>query len=375
MKKIGIFGGTFDPVHNQHVSLAKKAIEILGLDKLIIMPTYLPPHKSVLPTNSADRLNMLHLAFKNQSKIEVSDYEISKGGTSYTYLTIEHFKSLYDAELYFIVGEDMLINFKHWKFPEKILKHARLAVFGRDGVAGNVQKERQYFKENFNADFIWLNFSGLDVSSSKIRVYSSFGLDIVNMVPDSVRKYIEENHLYTADGYTEFAKKTLTEKRLIHTANVVLTALKKAKELGLDENKVRIASTLHDCAKYLKAEDFYGFSVPNDMPKAVVHAYLGAYVCQTVLKIDDDEIIDAVRYHTTGKPNMSTLSKLVFVADMIEEGRSYLGVDELRQYFNGDFETCFRKCLYEEVIHLKNRGGDIYHQTLDAYKYYIEDNN
>lgn len=375
MEKIGIFGGTFDPVHNQHVSLAKKAIEILGLDKLIIMPTFLPPHKSVLPTNSADRLNMLRLAFKNESKIEVSDYEILKGGTSYTYLTVEHFKSLYDAELYFLVGEDMLINFKHWKFPERILKNVRLAVFGRDGMSGDVEKEREYFKKNFNSDFIWLNFSGLNLSSSKIRVYSSFGLDIVNMVPLCVKDYIEKNNLYSPDGYTEFVKKTLTKKRLIHTANVVLTALTKAKELGLDENKIKIATTLHDCAKYLKAEDFDEFSVPSDMPDAVVHAYLGAFVIEKVLKITDTDIIDAVRYHTTGKPNMSTLSKLVFVADMIEEGRTYDGVDELREYFKGDFDTCFKKCLKEEVIHLKNRGGDIYYQTLDAYKYYIEDNN
>lgn len=120
MIKIGIFGGTFDPVHNEHVKVAKIAIEKLELDKLIIMPTFIPPHKTRTVTDGRIRLEMLRSCFSGIEKIEVSDYEITKGGTSYTYQTVEYFKKKYQCELYFLVGTDMLTNFKTWKNPMPI---------------------------------------------------------------------------------------------------------------------------------------------------------------------------------------------------------------------------------------------------------------
>ena len=95
-------------------------------------------------------------------------------------------------------------------------------------------------------------------------------------------------------------------------------------------------------------------------------------MAKTRLGIEDEEIIDAIRFHTSGKPNMSLLGKLVFVADMVEEGRNYEGVEYLRELYNkSDFEFCFKECLREEYIHLLNKKGDIYSKTLDAYNYYI----
>lgn len=374
MTKLGIFGGTFDPVHNEHVKVAKIAIEKLGLDKLIIMPTFIPPHKNTAVTDGKIRLEMLKRCFDGIEKTEVSDYEITKGGTSYTYQTVEYFKQKYQCELYFLVGADMLTNFKTWKNPDRILSACTLVSVGRDGVYYGEENERKYFKENFNKDFVKLEYQGSDISSSKVRVYSSLNLDIKEYVPQKVYEYIENNQLYSGDEYTEFLKKNLTEKRLIHTANVTLTALKKAKELGLDSEKVRIASLLHDCAKYLNPLDFKHFKMPDGVPKPVEHAFLGAYVAEKILGVTDAEIIDAIRYHTSGKPEMSTLSKLVFVADMIEVGRSYDGVDYLRSLYDGDFEYCFRESLKEEYIHLINKGQEIFDATRKAYEYYIGKN-
>ena len=372
MIKLGIFGGTFDPVHNEHVKVAKIAIEKLGLDKLIIMPTFIPPHKDTTVTNGKLRLEMLKKCFDGQEKIQVSDYEITKGGTSYTYQTVEHFKSTCDCELYFLVGADMLKNFKTWKYPDRILSACTLVAVGRDGVNYGEVEEREYFKTHFNTEFIKLEYQGSDISSSKIRVYSSLGLDITKYVPQPVSEYVTKNQLYNGDEYTEFIKKNLTEKRLIHTANVTLTALQKAKELGLNSEKVRVACLLHDCAKYLNPLDFKGFEMPSDVPKPVQHAFLGAYVAEKVLGVTDPEIIDAIRFHTSGKPEMSTLGKLVFVADMIEVGRNYEGVEYLRSLYDGDFEYCFRESLREEYIHLINKGQEIYNATLKAYEYYIK---
>ncbi len=373
MKKIGIFGGTFDPVHIEHVNIAKIAIEKLGLDVLYLIPTFSPPHKENARASEQDRFNMLTLAFSGVEKAKVSDYEINAKGKSYTYLTVEHFKNEFnDCELYFIVGLDMLHDFKNWKYPQRILSACTLVAFGREGLNDDYQKLRQEFKKNFGKEFMLINYTGKRYSSTKIRVYTSLGLEITGMTDQSVCEYISENGIYKDFPYAEFLINNLTKKRLIHTANVVTVAMEKCKELSLSREKVLTACMLHDCAKYLRAEDFKDFIIPTDMPSPVVHAFLGAFVAEKVLGIKDNEIIDAIRYHTSGKANMSDLAKLVFVADMVEESRDYPGVDELREYYKKDLDTCFKKCLEEEIIHLKNKQQPIYNETLKAYNYYCK---
>ena len=150
-------------------------------------------------------------------------------------------------------------------------------------------------------------------------------------------------------------------------------ALKKAKELNLDVQKVYLSALLHDCAKYLDYTAFKGFKLPCDIPEPVIHAFLGAFVAENILGVKDKEVLDAICYHTSGKSNMSTLGKLIFVADMVEKERVYEGVETLRNLFNqNDFEYCFRECLKEEFIHLINKGSSIYQETVNAYDYYIK---
>lgn len=131
--KTGIFGGSFDPVHKEHVSLAEAAIGSLGLDRVFILPAYVPPHKrGRVLTDDKDRIAMLEKAFAPVKKAIVSDYEIRRAGVSYSYLTCRHFKEQYpEDEIYFLVGTDMLRDFPTWKEPEEILKIATLAVCDR----------------------------------------------------------------------------------------------------------------------------------------------------------------------------------------------------------------------------------------------------
>ncbi len=375
MKRIGVYGGTFNPVHLEHVRLATTAVSQLNLDKLFIIPTFLSPHKATAPIDAGFRLEMLKLAFSGQDKIEISDYEIQNQGKSYSYLTIEHFKSLYpDSELFLLVGDDMLSDFRTWKNPERILACADLAVFGREDFFVDYQKEEEYFLSRFNKGFIKLDVVGKGISSTEIRLRVVLGLSTDGLLDKNVREYIDKNALYKKDVYTEFLKNNLTEKRLVHTINVVVTAMKKAKDLGLDENKVYLSALLHDCAKYLDHTKVDGFILPNGVPAPVVHSFLGAFVAEKVLGITDSEILDAIRFHTSGKAEMTTLSKLIFVADMVEKGRDYLGVDKLRELYDGkDFEKCFIECLKEEFLHLLNKKQYIYEQTLNAFRYYIKD--
>ena len=374
MERMGILGGTFNPVHVEHVALAKNALEELKLDKLFVMPTFISPHKNSAPAPAEDRINMLKIAFSGEEKIIVSDYEIQKQGKSYTYLTVEHFKNTFDAKLFFICGGDMLTNFKTWKYPERILNACDLAVFSREEVFTDYEKEKKYFKERFNKDFIRLSYKGNNASSTKIRIYSSLGLPLLGIAPNGIEEYIKQKGLYGGDVYTQFVKKYLPEKRLRHTANVINCALNKAKELNLDAEKVRISATLHDCAKYIDHTKVKGFVLPKDVPVPVVHSFLGAFIAEKYLGVDDQEILDAIRFHTSGKANMTLLGKLIFVADMVEEGRDYEGVEYLRElYEQEDFEKCFVECLKEEFLHLLNKKQRIYVETINAFEYYVKD--
>ncbi len=376
MKRIAVFGGTFNPVHLEHKMLVKSAIKELGLDKIIVVPTNIPPHKITDLASGEDRINMLKACFSDEEKVEISDFEIENGGTSYSYITVEYFKSLYsEDELFFLVGGDMLKDFKTWKNPERILSLATLAVFLREDFACSLKEEEEYFYKTFNKKFVTLNYKGQNLSSTRIRVYSALSLSLEGLVSKEVEEYIKEKRVYEGNRYFEFIKKTLPEKRLIHTAEVTVTALKKVKELRLDRDKVITCCILHDCAKYIDCRSVKGFKLPDGVPQPVIHAFLGAYIAEKVLKIHDEEIIDAIRYHTSGKPNMTTLGKLVFTADMIEKNRSYEGVERLREIYEQDFEKCFRECLKEEMVHLVNKKQYIYSETVSAYEYYITENN
>ncbi len=373
--KIGIFGGTFNPVHNEHFNMAVSAINELQLDKLIICPTFITPNKNVKLASANDRINMLKLAFSGIEKVEISDFEIKNQGKSYSYITCEYFRNLYKtAEIYFIIGGDMLLDFKTWKEPKRILNAVNLAVIFREDCIFNEQEVEKDFYLAFNKKYVKLKYLGKTVSSTEIREKLAFSFPVTDLIDEKVNSYILKNNLYSGDKYEIFVKDKLPEKRLIHTINVVLCALKKAKALKLDSEKVRIACTLHDVAKYENKDDYKDFCMPNNVPAPVYHAFLGAFIAEKVLKVKDEEILDAIKYHTSGKANMNTLSKLVLVADMIEKGRDYEGVDVLRKLYDEDFEKCFIKCIEEEMIHLLNKKQYIYVETINAYDYYVNKN-
>ncbi len=372
MKRTGIFGGTFNPVHKDHIAMARAATEKLSLDRLIVVPTFIPPHKEVSLAPAKDRLAMLSLAFSEDENVEVSDYETQRGGKSYTYLTVEHFSG--EGKLFFIVGGDMLADFKTWRYPERILAAADLAAFGRRGFAEDAEKEREYFKKTFGKEFIALTFDGAGDSSTEIRVYNSLGLDISGFTDSRVAEYIKKNGLYAGGAAEKYVRERLPEKRLIHTANVAVCALKKAKETGLSEEKILTAAVLHDCAKYADMKDYPDFTLPEGVPEPVVHSFLGAYIAENVVGVKDEEVLDAIRYHTSGKAKMTTLGKLIFVADMIEKDRDYEGEETLRRKYDEGLDECFKACLKEEVVHLINKKRYIFGETLNAYEYYINNN-
>ena len=376
--RIGIFGGSFDPIHNEHIALARQAVVDLLLDRLFVMPAANPPHKPwrVL-TPDKDRLKMCELAFAEDEKITVSDYELKKGGASYTYLTVRHFKELYpNAELFFLMGTDMLRNFPLWKEPKDILQNTTLAVCARAEEQGWAQEEQAVFYEKFGAKFAVLSYEGKDVSSTKIRVLAGAGLDITPFTDEKVAKYIQEKELYAIQG----AKESLAlqkPSRAAHSVRVAMLAAKRAGELRLSEKQALQACLLHDCAKNLALDDplLQGFIPPKDCPSSVLHQYAGEYVARTQLGVTDEEVLSAIACHTSGKKNMSVLDKLVFLADLVEEERSYPGVERLRKLFWEDLDACLLAALEDTVEYLTRSGMPVYGITLAAREYYQKEKN
>ena len=188
MKKIGIYGGTFDPIHNGHILAAENFFNALKLNRLIFVPAGAPPHKhGDYRRHAAHRLEMVKLALSG-TPFEVSDFEIESRDKSYTYKTLWHFKSIYkDTALYLLMGDEVYGEFETWRYPGKIREMAKIAVIRRTGG----------FKEDKSVLFI--DEPPFTVSSCEIREKLALGEDISGFVPVKVRDYIEKNNLYRGD--------------------------------------------------------------------------------------------------------------------------------------------------------------------------------
>ena len=196
--KIGIFGGSFNPIHNGHLNVIKTAKDRLSLDRLIIMPAKVAPHKqNAQMADEKDRYEMCRLAVMNIDGAEVSDYEISKDEVSYSVITLRHFKELYpDAELCFIMGCDMLLYFKKWYKYEEILSLAALACYPR--ANGEIEQMETAAEElrKLGGKVEIIGVIPFEVSSTQVRELVKSGRDISRYLPESVWKYIVENKLY-----------------------------------------------------------------------------------------------------------------------------------------------------------------------------------
>ena len=373
--KIAIFGGSFDPPHIEHVRLAQSAVKSLKLDTLFIMPAHTPPHKKGKALSSEeDRLAMCRLAFKKCPKAEVSDYEISRGGTSYTYLTCRYFKEAYpDAELFFLVGTDMLRDFPSWRKPGEILQTATLAVCARSEQTGWAEREEASFYARFQKKFALVDYNGRDISSTRVRVLAAAGEDTAPLTGTDVAADIAERRLYEIP----FAREALAlEKpsRRAHSVRVALLAAERAAGLHIEEKRAATAALFHDCAKNLPPDSPYlkGFVTPREVPPPVLHQYAGAYVAQYAFGVSDAEVLDAVRYHTSGRKNMSALEKLIFLSDLLESGRDFEDADALRQLFwkdKDDVDECLEQALKSTIEFLEKSGKEIYPLTLEAYEF------
>lgn len=196
-KKVGIMGGSFNPIHQGHLIVANEVLNIYNLHEIIFVPAGNPPHKNGLQTSPWDRYLMAHLATVSNDKFSVSDIEIKRTEKSYTINTIKQFKEIYpDTDFYFITGTDAVLELPSWYEPEKLLKLCKFVAVSRPGTEKGIEEKIKDIMETLKGDIELLQVPMLQISSTDIRERIKKGISAKYMLPESVEQYIVKNNLY-----------------------------------------------------------------------------------------------------------------------------------------------------------------------------------
>ncbi len=206
MKKTGILGGTFNPIHMAHLIIAEIALEEAELDEILFIPSgcsYLKDAADILPAK--ERIHMTGLAIEDNPKFALSTIETDREGNSYTCDTLLELRERYpDQENYLIVGADNLFTMEEWKDPEVIFQNAKILAAVRGGKKrDDMEQKIRELKEKYSADITLLPIKHVDISSSMIREKVARGCSIRYMLPEGVRQYIIKNHFYEAKDAQE----------------------------------------------------------------------------------------------------------------------------------------------------------------------------
>ena len=385
MQRIGIYGGTFNPVHIGHIRAAKYAIEALDLDKLLLIPNQATPCKqqTAQTISPQHRLAMLRMAVSGCEKMEVSDLELTREGISYTYQTLGQLRCKYpDAQFVLLMGSDMFQSIHNWKNACEILHHAQLGVFCRGGrkeaAALQEQKERL---EAMSAAVRILQNPVTDISSTQLRRLLVFRC-ASPFLPEGVEDYIREQGLYGVnDDYRNLPMEQLetvvvgllNPNRVAHVLGCRDTAAELARRWGADETDAARAGLLHDSTKAIDGPlqltlcQAYG-TILNDFgykyPKTL-HALTGSLVADRIFG-ENEAVVSAICSHTTGKADMNLLEKIIYVADYMEPNRNFPGVEKLRELAFRDMDAALRLGLEMTLEHLNRQGNEVSPESREA---------
>ena len=386
--KIGIYGGTYNPPHTGHMQAAREAVRLLGLDKLLLIPDRIAPHKEI-PAGSPtpeQRLEMLRIAAANDPVMEVSDIELKREGPSFSYLTVEALRAQYpDAELILLMGTDMFLSFHTWREPERIMREAALGVFYR-GEKGEKEKillqKREMEAKGAKVELVENRI--LPISSTQLRRLIAFDC-AGEFLPAGVGDYIRRNSLYDTaaqwknlpmEQLEEVVLRLLNPNRVNHVLGCRDTAVELAKRWGADETDAARAGLLHDitkaldgplqltlCREYGTILDEFGYKYPKTL-----HALTGSLVADRIFG-ETQAVVSAICHHTTGRAGMSLLEKIIYVADYMEPCRNFPGVERLRELAFSDIDAALKLGLEITLEHLKNLGDEVSPASREALEF------
>jgi len=385
MERIGIYGGTFNPPHIGHMAAAVQAADLLRLDRLLLIPDRIAPHKT-LPEGSASpeqRLYMLQLAAKEHPCLEVSDLELRREGASFTYQTVLELRQQYPhAQLVLIMGTDMFLSFDTWKNPDVILRNASLGVLyrGEKGEEAAIA-DKKLQMEAAGAVVELVKNDAVAISSTDLRRLLVFGC-AEPFLPSGIADYIRENGLYGTDRdlrklpleeLEQAVIRLLKPNRVAHVLGCRDTAVALAKHWGADPVDAARAGLLHDVTKALGGSlqltlcREYGIILGDFSKKntKILHALTGSLVADRIFG-ENQAVVEAIRHHTTGKANMTLLEKIIYVADYMEPNRDFSGVEKLRELAFTDIDAALKLGLEMTVNLLRQQGREISTESQEA---------
>ncbi len=361
MSKIGLFGGSFDPIHKAHTYIASIALSQLGLDEVQFIPTKNNPWKEGSCASNDDRIAMISLAIQSYEKMLINTIEIESDDNSknYTIDTIIRLKELHpENEYYYIMGMDQANLFYKWKEAKRISENVSLVAFQRGGYLPNKKCIKDF-------DFTILDNEPVIASSSDVRNGD------IEMLDKEVLRYITKHSIYLETIVSKYMKK----KRWEHTLNVAKLASEIAKENHLNEKQAYIAGMFHDIAKEMEYEDSYKimnkhFKKYIDKPVAIWHQWISCYLSETLFLIDDQVVLDAIQHHTTASIEISAIGKCVYVADKLDPLRGYDSSSQI-EVCKGDIHQGFKDCLIDFYEFSKLKGRDIDDCFYEIYDYFV----
>ena len=383
-KRIGIMGGTFDPIHNGHLAAAEAARRGFGLDKVLFIPTGYSPHKNnKLITPCSQRYEMTMLAVSNNEYFDVSKIEMERSGASYTVDTLYELNQRFGkkAKIYFIAGGDSMSEIFTWKSPESIFKLCSIISVSRPGVENEtLNRQIEIARGSYGAKIYSLRMPFLEISSSDIRKRIEIEQPVKYLLPEAVEKYIKKNRLYRNDRYNmEAAERRissgLSEKRWRHTIGVAVEAVRLAEIYGFNRRKAYITAMFHDCAKELPVEEKLSKCNKWDIPLDSVmrsqidlaHGLLSAEIAKQEFNVEDPEILNAIRFHTTGCEHMSLLDKILLTADCIEPSRKNIaGLDEIREAAPTDLDKAVALALRMKIAFTRSKKQTVHPLSIKA---------
>lgn len=390
MARVGVYGGSFNPPHVGHVRAVQDAKRYLRLDAVLVIPAAIPPHKA-LAEGSPDgdtRLRLTELAFGGLDGFSVSDLELRREGASYTVDTLRQLRQERpEDELVLLMGTDMLLSFDSWREPGEICKMAELACFSRyedaDMQAALVKKEL-LLEQQFGTEVTLVPNDCVEISSTEIRRLLFFGCTGTYLQP-AVQEEIRKLGLYgTAENcrnlpFAELKAASLRlhkEKRVPHVLGCEELASVLAERYGVDAEAARRAAILHDVTKALTAPqqlEFcrqYGIELTEFEKEQtqLLHAITAAKAAECLFG-ESPAVCSAIRWHTTGKADMTRLEKIIYIADMVEKTRCYPGVDAIREALSRDLDTGVMQGLERTIRHLQENGCAVAPESLQALRF------
>jgi len=371
-EKIGLMGGSCNPIHERHPEMAACALREAKLDRVLFLPTGNPPHKKEGLEDAEHRYEMTRLAVSGISGFEPCRIELERKGTIYTVDTLTLLKKqLPGAEFYYIIGEDTLFDLPNWRKADKVFELTRFLVCRRDTHdpeddprCGKLRKQ--------GCKFNFLSLPPRDVSSTAVRAELKEGGDPDELKPQVI-EYIRLMGLYgreasPAIGEAAYArlKKNLSDKRLLHSLLVSWTARKLARQHGLNEDTAATAALLHDCAKCMPLSGMQQIAKDHRLlidkitiqNGNLLHGPVGAVVAERDYGITDPNVLAAIRCHTTGKVGMLPLDMIVFLSDKIEPSRrSYPALEEVRRLAGESLPAAMSHSLRSTLDYVKSQKG------------------